>query len=289
MRLRLISALVGLSFAAVAVNCSLSANEDAAPGGLGGSGASPTGAGGTGDAGIDANVGDADPEAGPPDFGELCGGGCVPGVVPDECASDAGSGGAGGGIVSAEMACQLQYDEPSSSFVGECGPVGEIASGYSCLESDDCAAGLACVGEPGALACRPYCCGPVEECPADTFCRPVPWAESPGTGDDAILIPVCWPATPCLLFDQTACPIGEVCAIVRVDGTTSCVEPGPGQLGDPCAKIGDCAEGFVCSIPKGECMQLCRIGRSEDCDEGQECHAGSTIYPTGFGVCVGTG
>lgn len=289
MMLRLLSALTALTVATLAVNCGMSADEAPVQAVGGGEGGNLLGAGGAADAGIDANLGDADPGASPPDYAELCGGGCTPGQDDESCAFDEGSGGAAGegGAAESATACQLEYQSDAGAFEGRCTAAGEAEMGESCFTNADCGSGLACVGELGA--CRPYCCGALEECPDDTFCRPTAWAESLDYGAGEIEIPVCWPATSCTLLEDSACPDGEVCAIVRVDGTTSCVTPGAGGRGDPCAKIDDCAGGLVCSIPKGECLQLCRISRASECDEGESCQGGSTMYPPGFGICIGGG
>ncbi|MBW2525183.1 MAG: hypothetical protein JRI23_13450 [Deltaproteobacteria bacterium] len=292
MRLRFVTTLVALGIAAVAINCGMADSEDAGVAVPEGGGGTQAGSGGSADAGIDANLGDADPDASPPDYSDLCGDGCIPGLEADPClAGDGGAGGGGGGGGATghggSLTCQLEYQADASAFMGGCAPTGQAEMGDSCFTNSDCGPGLACVGELGA--CRPYCCGPTEDCPEDTFCRPATWAESADYGASSIAIPVCWPATNCTLLEDSACADGEVCAIVRVDGTTSCVVPGPGGRGAPCSKIGDCAGGFVCSIPKGECLELCRISRASDCEEGESCQGGSTMYPPGFGVCVGGG
>jgi hypothetical protein len=268
----------------------MSADEGVTPAGVSGGGGTLVGSGGAGDAGIDANLGDADADASPPDYANLCGGGCTPGLDAEACQEGVGGGGGAagaGGQSAGSDACQLEYLSDTGTFHGSCAPAGAAAMGDSCFTNGDCGPGLACVGELGA--CRPYCCGATEACPEDSFCRPTMWAESTSYGSDPLPLPVCWPATNCTLLEDSACPDGEACAIVRVDGTTSCVTPGAGDLGAPCAKMGDCAGGFVCSIPKGECLQLCRISRASDCDEGESCQGGSTMYPPGFGVCVGGG
>ena len=67
------------------------------------------------------------------------------------------------------------------------------------------------------------------------------------------LIPVCIPVNTCQLLHDDTCLNGQTCAIVRADGTTSCVEPGLGHDGDPCS----CAAGFTCSKITNTCLKLC--------------------------------
>jgi hypothetical protein len=107
--------------------------------------------------------------------------------------------------------------------------------------------------------------------------------ESPPGDDGPILIPVCIHATNCeLLTDE--CGEDLTCAIVRANGTTSCVEPGVGAAGDPCP----CASGFVCSLLTNECKKLCHLNEdATDCGPGAKCQGGSGGFPLGFGICVG--
>jgi len=83
------------------------------------------------------------------------------------------------------------------------------------------------------------------------------------------------------LLDDSTCPEGETCTIVRVDGTTSCVTPGSGELGQPCP----CAAGYVCSTGANQCLKLCKIAEP-DCPANHTCQGGSTGYPEGFGICI---
>ncbi|MBM4360930.1 MAG: hypothetical protein FJ096_22755 [Deltaproteobacteria bacterium] len=220
-----------------------------------------------------------------------CGEGCIPGVSVDSaCARTprSGSGGAGGGNGGGSAGelggggdapildgtCQLA--EVDGAVQGVCGLAGTAPDGAPCLTSEDCSTGLGCV-EPGV--CRAYCCGDPEACPAQTFCSEV--GMSP-LGPKSVTIPVCEPARPCTLLDDTTCGTGETCTIVRADGTTSCVTSGAGKEGESCP----CSAGFVCSFAEDRCMRLCRTNRSEDCPAGFQCSGGSKPYPAGYGVCV---
>jgi hypothetical protein len=172
--------------------------------------------------------------------------------------------------------------------VGSCGPNGDGEAGQPCNSAADCAAGLGCVTAPdgGAAAggvCRPYCCQDVEACPEKTFCSPLPMAEDT-VNSPRLAIPVCAPATNCQLLDDLSCPEGLTCSIVRADGTTTCVAPGAGVLGEHCP----CAAGFVCAKLTDECKKLCHLGQDEvDCPNGGTCQGGSQGYPDGIGLCVG--
>ena len=276
---------LGLSVAAGCMASSMSADAMGDAGAFGANGGW-TGEGG-GDAGIDANLGDADPDSGPLTYSSLCGDGCLPTTDPDAGTCGGGAGGAGGGGAPEPSGCVLAYDANSDSVQGSCGPVGTLPEGSPCLSTTDCAPGLGCVGF-GAGACRPYCCGDLEACAPGTYCSPEPLvsvsANGPNGGTD-VLIPVCVLATQCTLLDDTTCTDGLTCTIVRVDGTTSCVEPGSGLLGEHCP----CAAGFVCATGIDQCMKLCKIGQPEGCPASYTCQGGAVTYPEGFGVCVGTG
>jgi hypothetical protein len=221
--------------------------------------------------------GPADPIHVPPEQGSasstdplsaLCGAGtCVVGSVD----ADAECG--------ETEACQLIPAEGTA--IGECGPVGKSGEGFVCMTADNCQAGMGCAATPnGGGVCKSYCCGEPEACPTKTYCAAQPMAEDP----ENVVIPVCIPATNCPLLTKDACLNGLACAIVRDDGTTSCVPPGEGQLNEGCP----CADGFVCSKFFNQCKKLCHIGKdAEDCGGNATCQAGSDSYPEGFGACTG--
>jgi hypothetical protein len=205
------------------------------------------------------------PDAGSPPAANavegLCGKGvCQPGSASAGCA-DAGAGGAGGG---GELVCKIA----------------PTATGEPCRSATDCAADLGCVGTGNAGVCRPYCCGDPDACPVDTYCALGTMVEDDPTNQH---IPICTPASNCMLLVDTGCPMGETCTIVRADGTTSCVTPGTGTMGQPCP----CAAGYVCSGFNGSCQKLCQLGENgADCTGGGKCQGGVTGYPAGFGVCI---
>ncbi|WP_438024745.1 hypothetical protein [Sorangium sp. So ce233] len=308
-RALLLHGLAALSIAAVCA-CSMSdsagsdgdAAEDpggGAPGGEGSTGSGDSapfvsaGAGGSdglsGGGGATAVEEDVNIPApgGPPDpytrFAHLCGDGCTPGGNPSECSSS--EGGAGTGMSPAPMLhCQLALVDGDA--IPSCRPVGRFDKGGPCHRGTDCTIGLGCAavdGEGGV--CRQYCCGNVESCAPGTYCDERPMAESILEGGAPVSIPVCVPAVNCELLNDSVCPAGQTCTIVREDGTTSCVAPGAGRADESCP----CAPGFVCSMLTNQCKQLCRIdGSARDCGAGAKCQGGSRAYPPGFGVCVNT-
>ncbi len=189
--------------------------------------------------------------------------------------TSSGAGGESDAGVSAMLTCKLA--PISGEAISGCAPAGDLAVGDPCQTAADCGVGLACVATPSGGLCRPYCCGPVEACPVDTYCAPVLMAEA------AVKIPVCLPAKKCKPLDDTTCMDGQTCTIVRDDGTTSCVDPGEGSRGDFCP----CAAGQVCSKITNTCLKLCHIGSdTADCGAGS-CQGGVMGYPDGIGICVG--
>lgn len=276
-RALLVYGLAAISAFAVSA-CGMSGDDSA--------GGTPPQAGGGG-GGVDESVDIPGPTTSPDPytrFAHLCGDGCTPGGDPTECSSSGGDGSGTGGTTAQPLHCQLVLGEGDA--IPSCRPVGRYAAGGPCHRGMDCAAGLGCAAADGqGGVCRQYCCGNVESCAPGTYCDERSMAESLAEGNTPVSIPVCVPATSCELLDDSVCPAGLTCTIVREDGTTSCVVPGDGRADDPCP----CAPGFVCSMLTNQCKQLCRIdGRSQDCGTNAKCQGGSTVYPPGFGVCVST-
>ncbi len=238
------------------------------------SGASSSGTGG-GDASIVLGPTTGMENGAPLDPAALClPGECTIHEDPNTCAANSG----------AEQACGLVSD--GMKVVTSCAPVGAYSEGEVCMVQGDCGPGLGCaIDGNGNALCRSYCCGDAELCPKSTYCE----AQAMKIGDanpKAALMPVCVPASNCeLLNDADSCAPGLTCTIVRKDGTTSCVVPGPGTLNEPCP----CAAGFICSKLLGTCLKLCRIGQDNiDCGQDASCQTGSTAYyPPGIGTCVG--
>jgi hypothetical protein len=201
----------------------------------------------------------------------------------------------GGGCMSEDkaLACPapISPDNPPSTScqimptdmgaVAECLPPGMLQEGEPCEKAANCAAGLGCVRMGSDVSvCRPYCCSNLEACASGTYCALGAMAEDV-LHDNPLEIPVCIPATPCTLLDDTTCPQGRTCTLVRADGTTSCIEPGPGKDGDGCP----CSAGHVCVISSNTCRALCHVGGS-DCPNDMLCQGGSEGFPDGIGVCV---
>lgn len=227
--------------------------------------------------------------------GESEGGGAAEGGAGGE-GGVPGAGGSGG----AELANACQIADRGGSPVTTCGTAGTGIIAGPCKSSDDCLPGLGCVlqntGEmnegggpvaPPLGICRPYCCGDLEACPADTFCAPVPMFDESLAQEDplaALPIPVCTPLDPCQLLgdDDKDCVEGETCSVVRASGATSCVPIGEGTLCQPCP----CAEGHVCNFGTGLCLKLCDTTASECMGEGAVCQGGGNL-PDPVGVCIG--
>jgi hypothetical protein len=203
----------------------------------------------------------------------------APSSIPLADLCGAGECVVGGGECGATETCQLIPVEGTA--IGACGPAGKSDDGFACKTAQDCLSGMGCAASPnGGGVCKNYCCGNPEDCPTKTYCASQPMAEDP----TSIAIPVCVPANVCPLLTDGACDPGLTCAIVRDDGTTSCVPPGPGQLNEACP----CAAGFVCSKLFNQCKKLCHIGKdAEDCGGNATCQAGSSGFPEGFGACFG--
>jgi hypothetical protein len=286
---------ISLALAALgpAVACSAMDAAEIGKVGSGGAGGEPAAGGGIvdPDGGLDGTYGGgAPPEV--PSYGELCGGGCSPGTsgspdllqAPVPCALD-GSGGAGGGGGSGGAGdCHLAVAEDDSTS-GACTSPGSSPAGGPCLASADCAAGLGCV-ESGI--CRPYCCSNLEACPNDiTYCTPrFMHAGDVPPGVTIPAIPVCIPATPCMLLDDSTCTAGETCTIVRANGATSCVVPGTAVAGSACEHVEDCAPGHYCALEARTCQRLCRLGHADDCMSPEACQSGDQALTEGYGVCV---
>ncbi len=230
--------------------------------------------GGTGGTGGDITLPQPPP---PPDatssFTDLCGDGCMAGVSAIGCSVPMDPDGG------PELSCQIVPTDNGPS--SQCLPPGTYDIDEPCTRASDCTQGLGCVVTgSGVGACRPYCCGHVEACEAGTYCALAPMAEDVISAVP-MNIPVCIPATACTLLDDVSCPEGQTCTLVRLDGTTSCVTPGPGLIDDSCP----CAPGHVCVKATNKCVALCHTGGS-DCPDGMFCQGGADAFPDGIGSCV---
>ncbi len=306
MRLSFLSLTVAGALGALALGASASCASvsDEAGAGTGGSCVGPSC--NPEDAGRDQIVADvpvpeAAPDAKPPTTHLLCGAGsCLP-DDPNPLECSAIEGGADPGSDAAEAStpdggADAAPEPPATLGCGvistngqptsACQPAGSGEGGSPCVDGGDCAPGLACVSEGSTAACRPYCCAQATTCAAGAYCaeRPLQGA----SGKTAIGVPVCVPADDCSLDDPYPCPTnkqckcqaGTACAVVKDDGTTSCVPPGKGRAGEPCP----CAAGFVCSKTTNACLKLCSTtSGTADCGTGK-CLAVAGL-PKGFGIC----
>jgi hypothetical protein len=207
----------------------------------------------------------------------------------------AGSGGEAGAKSAeppalASYSCQVVRQGNLQSR--QCGVAGTGKVNAPCFSAADCAPSLACVTEGDAGRCLPYCCGVDSTCPGGTYCADRDLRKAPNDSSQAEppRVPVCVPTDDCSLEDRYPCMAGEecrckgdtACMVVREDGTTTCMKPGPGQQGETCP----CAWNHVCSSLTNKCVKICRTDPAkQDCGE-QKCQASSEL-PSNFGVCVG--
>jgi hypothetical protein len=203
----------------------------------------------------------------------LCGGGCMSGDKSIACALPMSPDNP------PSTSCQIVPTDQGP--VAECLTPGLFQEGEPCEKAANCAETLGCVRLGSDVGvCRTYCCGAIEACAPGTYCTLGAMAEDV-VNQVPTPIPVCVPATPCTLLDDTTCMNGLTCTLVRKDGTTSCVEPGLGNQGDPCP----CSAGQVCLLSSGTCRTLCHLG-GNDCATEMFCQGGSEGFPDGIGVCV---
>lgn len=231
-----------------------------------------TGSGGTTGTGTGVIVPPPDNMVGASSFAGMCGGGCMLGDPMNACPPP-------GDPMGPPASCQIVPTKDGVKAM--CLPPGMFQEGEPCESATNCAPGLGCARkESNVGVCLPYCCNDIESCAAGTYCMPTPMAED-ALGPEPLRIPVCVPVVPCKLLDDSMCTQGRTCALVRADGTTSCVEPGPGKEGEACP----CSAGHVCVLSSNTCRQLCHVG-GNDCTDGGVCQGGSEGFPDGIGLCV---
>jgi hypothetical protein len=101
-----------------------------------------------------------------------------------------------------------------------------------------------------------------------------------------VKVPVCIGVKSCELLVEGHCAMGETCAVVKPDGTTSCVAVGAAEVHQSCDRE-HCAAGLVClgALGKRMCYQLCRTDKSE-CSPGFKCRAKEPLFPNpSVGIC----
>ncbi|MEB2310789.1 MAG: hypothetical protein OZ921_12560 [Sorangiineae bacterium] len=248
----------------------------------------------------------------------LCGTGCLPddpaacaesapeaGLAMDggahdaggDAADDAADAGSAPGDDGAEprpappvYGCRVQ--SVSGSLAGVCEPAGAGLADAPCATSADCAPGFGCVGAGAAGQCRAFCCAGECDTGAGEFCAERPLRGAPDPSAGALRVPVCVPADHCNLAEPYPCVAASAegctcsdpataCMVVGT-GTTACVPPGTGKVGEPCP----CAWGEVCSRATGTCLQICSLTLSDSGCGAGKCQSSKEL-PGGFGVCVG--
>jgi hypothetical protein len=166
-----------------------------------------------------------------------------------------------------------------------CSPSGSGGDGAQCQTSADCTNSFECVGSPGV--CRHYCCGGNAACDsasdqttAETFCDVQP------TASGGLNVPVCEPISNCALLSP--CPVkGDTCAIVKDDGTTSCISIGPQIVGQSC-DVYHCAAGLTCLGTAGSrsCFALCEVDSTTACPTGKTCTSSAQLFTNAnIGIC----
>ncbi len=171
-------------------------------------------------------------------------------------------------------------------FAG-CALAGRGVDRDPCSSSNDCAAGLGCVGRPGAGRCLPYCCEGAAVCAPGRICSQRPLLSSDNV-EELLTIPVCAPPDQCDLMDPYPCPEGQncscgpnhACAAVGTDGARACVQPGEGRDGEECP----CAAGYFCSPNQNQCIKQCQFG-TDVCGANAICQA-VRGFPENWGLCV---
>jgi hypothetical protein len=212
-----------------------------------------------------------------------------------------------------ELACRLESVEGEPIAV--CAVAGPNRLDEPCFSASDCQAGYACIGGGLTGRCRPFCCHGPSSCDAlsGTYCSHQPQRVNTAEEslEEPLIVPVCIPADDCDLTDPYPCPVdrncgcpeGKACVVVRTAdadqnpaGSTACVEPGPGKVGESCPiedrtpRMGEpepkvCGHGLVCSRATGKCIELCStLGVGTTKCSGL-CQA-SPALPVGWGICI---
>jgi hypothetical protein len=102
-----------------------------------------------------------------------------------------------------------------------------------------------------------------------------------------------------MLLTAGSCPSGQTCAVVKDDGSTSCVVVGKAVAGEPCEGDGSsqtggagdpfhCAAGLTCLGAPGSrtCAALCHVDSPTDCPSGTTCTGSAQLFKDGnIGIC----
>jgi hypothetical protein len=191
---------------------------------------------------------------------------------------DASASDDGGAIPEVPSACHVVANGQ------KCEAPGTGGDGAQCLTSTDCAPSFECVGSPGQ--CRHYCCGGNATCDgASSVTTSASFCDVQTTAVGNINVPVCEPISSCALL--TPCPTqGQTCAIVKDDGTTSCVAIGPVGVGGDC-DVYHCAAELTClgAVGSRTCYQLCQVD-SPVCPSGTTCTSSAQLFANAnVGIC----
>jgi hypothetical protein len=206
------------------------------------------------------------------------------------------------------FSCQVSTDSLGNP-VHKCLAAGMGKEKVPCHFQNDCAPGFACVGasptnagEPAPTMglCLPYCCrlGPIrlmdggvrEVCNPGKYCTNRPLLDPDPATKSPLIVPVCADGVSCDVLEPfpceaqfCSCPRDMACTIVRNDGTTGCLTPGKGTVGQACP----CAPGYYCSLATETCVKVCKTdGIDMRCKPGK-CQA-TAGFPPGLGICVGS-
>lgn len=192
--------------------------------------------------------------------------------------------------------CYPAVDMGATEAVPACRRIGTGVSGTACAAWTDCGRGYGCVESQ----CRKLCCGADwsdDACDAGEACfRELLYTideGDPDTDEDDMNVSsgayVCFPSG-CDVFTSDECSSDRDCKIIDPKGTTACIRPTPGQVGDRCTPPQVCGRELSCVGPPGEerCRRLCR---AEECgkpacrpDEGTCVHFNRD--PPGVGECT---
>jgi hypothetical protein len=201
---------------------------------------------------------------------------------------DGGTAGeASGAYVDVALGCHVVPAGPSPdasagpAITPACLPGGRGFDGFPCSGPADCAPSYECVG--ATPTCQHYCCDGSDSCGGLQFCDIQPTFPSPQTN-----VPVCMLMQPCVLLGALSCSANETCAVVRDDGSTSCVTVGGAVAGQSC-ETEHCARGLACLGAPGarSCYLLCHTAaKPMACSPGQKCQGGLPLFPDpDVGIC----
>ena len=144
-------------------------------------------------------------------------------------------------------------------------PVTGLAEGKACLGASECAAGLTCNA-------RQFCaktCTTSTDCAKGASCQPVGSLKACITGDG------------CSALTQS-CGNGASC-VPAGNGSTECVDAGPGGDGASCTAHTDCKQGFACAVG-GVCRKLCDPA-APVCPGSQTCIDVTSLVGVPLGRC----